>query len=195
MDLVTLHELIDSASVLLNNGDGSFAAATSYQVGDAPNGLTTADLDADGDLDLVTANTGSGDVSLLLNNGFGVFTQELTYAAGQNTAGVTTGDLDGDGYLDLVTASVFDNILVFFNQFGEPGCGHSAGTVTCTVGSLTSGASTTVTITVKVHSTTAGTITNTASVTATVADPNTSHPTFPRSAAWVRRNPVRVLPI
>jgi len=57
----------NSVSVLLNNGDGSFATAANYGAGFSPNSVFAADLDGDGNFDLVTTNGGSDDVSILID--------------------------------------------------------------------------------------------------------------------------------
>ena len=59
---------------MLGAGNGTFAAKTDFAVGANPIGLTTGDLDRDGDLDLaVTAQAPSNAVSVLVNNGSGSF--------------------------------------------------------------------------------------------------------------------------
>jgi len=46
----------DSVSILINNGDGSFAPADNYSAGDTPWSICSADLDGDCDNDLAVAN-------------------------------------------------------------------------------------------------------------------------------------------
>jgi hypothetical protein len=58
----------------------------------------------------------------------------------------------------------------------SPGCTNASGTVTCTIGNLTSGSTATETITVTAP-TSPGTITNTATVKGNEADPNTRNNT------------------
>jgi hypothetical protein len=64
-------------SVLLNNGDGTFAAHVLYGAGTTPGSVAVGDLDGDGDLDLAVTNFESDNVSVLLHadgdcNGNGV---------------------------------------------------------------------------------------------------------------------------
>jgi len=59
----------DTISVLLNTGNGSFAAAQTYTVGTTPFAVSAGDLDGDGDLDVVTANWHSDDLTILRNGG------------------------------------------------------------------------------------------------------------------------------
>ncbi len=104
-------------SVLLNNGDGTFAPGVIYDAGDLPAAVALADLDGDADQDLAVANAGSDNISVLLNNGDGTFAPGTIYDAGHGPTSVVTGDLDGDRDLDLAVANAFDNtVAVLFNN-------------------------------------------------------------------------------
>jgi FG-GAP-like repeat len=49
-------------SVVLNDGDGTFAPERRYTVGDHPKGIASADFDGDGDLDLAIARNESATI-------------------------------------------------------------------------------------------------------------------------------------
>ncbi|MEQ8317846.1 MAG: FG-GAP-like repeat-containing protein [Phycisphaerales bacterium] len=69
-DLATVNGQASSAnrvSVLIGNGDGTFAPRTNYLVGAAPASVAMGDLNGDGALDLATANSNGDSVSVLLN--------------------------------------------------------------------------------------------------------------------------------
>jgi len=53
--------------VLLNRGDGSFAARVEYRIPNGASSTTVADLNADGKLDVVAPDSGGGRVWVLLN--------------------------------------------------------------------------------------------------------------------------------
>jgi hypothetical protein len=77
---VTNSNYYDSrVSILMNNGDGTFAGAINYGVGYSPKSVYCADLDGDTDLDLAVANSAGGDVSILKNNGDGTFAGAVNY--------------------------------------------------------------------------------------------------------------------
>jgi hypothetical protein len=57
----------NTVSVLLGNGDGSFAPPLTYEVGQAPLSVAVGDFNGDDFPDLVTANFESDNVSVLLN--------------------------------------------------------------------------------------------------------------------------------
>ena len=103
-DLVTANSA-NTVSVLLGNGDGSFAAMTDFAVGVAPRAVAVADLNRDGKQDLVTANADANAVSVLLGNGHGSFAAKADFAVGVAPRAVAVGDFNGDGNKDLVTAN------------------------------------------------------------------------------------------
>ena len=72
-------------------------------------GLTTADIDGDGDQDIIFANAFLTQPRILINNGIGIFTDETAArfpTVNLGSFGVAAGDLDNDGDLDLVFSNV-----------------------------------------------------------------------------------------
>jgi hypothetical protein len=64
-----------TVSVLLNNGDGTFAEKIDYTTGAVPRAFTTADLNGDGNPDLAIANEYDRTVAVMLN----VFATHLAF--------------------------------------------------------------------------------------------------------------------
>ncbi len=82
--------------ILLNNGDGTFAAKITYPAGPT-DGLVAADLNGDGKPDLIT----SGIVlNVLFNNGNGTFPAPVGYVV-NGAYRVAASDLNSDGRPDL----------------------------------------------------------------------------------------------
>lgn len=105
LDLVTANGLSDNVSILLGNGDGTFAAAVNYSVGDLPASIYVGDFNGDTDLDLAVANADNNNISILLGNGNGTFAAAVNYSAGDFPQWVCGGDFNGDTDLDLAVAN------------------------------------------------------------------------------------------
>jgi hypothetical protein len=67
LDLVTGNAAAATISMLLGNGDGTFAEKEDFPVGAAPQSLVTGHFNPGAKLDLATANQDDGTVSILLN--------------------------------------------------------------------------------------------------------------------------------
>ncbi len=114
IDLATGSNGFATASVLLNNGDGTFATSTPFPLDSMATGLTMADFDRDGDQDLA-AVTDNDTVSVLLNNGNGTFVTTGPFATlGDTPTWIATDDFDGINGPDLVVANKRDDGVNFF---------------------------------------------------------------------------------
>ena len=110
-----------TVSILLNNGDGTFAAGATYPVGVNPHEAVTIDLNGDGNYDLIIvdsgAGPGTGGVSILLSNGDGTFKPAIFYATGSVPLSVAVGYFNNDYGLDLAVANKgSDNISILFGN-------------------------------------------------------------------------------
>ncbi|UCC79615.1 MAG: VCBS repeat-containing protein, partial [Candidatus Zixiibacteriota bacterium] len=118
LDLATCNSDTNRVSILLNNGDGIFAASVTYEIAGVARSIFSADLDGDGDLDLAAANNDTNSVSVIFNNGDGTFGSHYTYTVYSLPLGIVAADLNGDGYPDLVTCS-YDNVVSVLMNNGD----------------------------------------------------------------------------
>ncbi len=128
IDLVTANtgsvsDGADTLSVLLNNGNGTFATARSLAVGANPVFVEAVDLNRDGRADLAVVNMGTvaedSGVAVLLNAGNGTFGAPVLFEAGLGPVALAAGDLDGDGDVDLAVADFADNQLILLGNDGK----------------------------------------------------------------------------
>ena len=95
-------------TILLGNGDGTFAAGASLTTGNGPFSIVTADFNGDGHLDLAVSNSSDGSVTLLLGQGDGTFTLGSTSSVGNQPQVLVPGDFNEDGILDLAVSNETD---------------------------------------------------------------------------------------
>jgi hypothetical protein len=104
--------LTSGVTVFLSNGDGTFQAPQTFDLGAAPIDLAVADLRGDGKLDLIaTTRTtgGQSTVEVLLGNGDGTFQAPVTVFTGAG-GHLAVGDFLGNGRQDILTYTA-DGIL------------------------------------------------------------------------------------
>jgi len=94
--------LFDSVSVLLNNGDGTFADAVNFQVAENTYGVTAADLNGDTHLDLAVACYMIDSMAILFGDGSGGFGAAVKYEVGDRPLKIRASDYDNDTDPDLL---------------------------------------------------------------------------------------------
>jgi hypothetical protein len=111
LDLVVANSGANTVSILLGNGDGTFAPKADYPTGSQPMAVAVGDFNGDGVPDLAVVNQADDTVSILLGSGGGIFASQAVYAAGNGPLAVIAVDLNGDGSLDLAVANLADNTV------------------------------------------------------------------------------------
>jgi hypothetical protein len=107
-------------SVLLGDGDGTFAPQVTYTVGAYPILIAAGDFTGDGHLDLAVGNTTLGRVLVLLGLGDGTFTDpDQVAATPYDTPQVA--DVNGDGTDDVLVVNGTGEILYRQGIPGQPG--------------------------------------------------------------------------
>jgi hypothetical protein len=128
-DIVVTNSRADLVTLMLGNGDGTFATPRTFTVtrdgkspvqGYIPSGIAVDDFNGDGNKDLAVTNVGTNTVAVLLGDGKGSFGKALNLPVGraENAGmGVATGDFNRDGKVDLVTGnSGADTISVILGK-------------------------------------------------------------------------------
>jgi hypothetical protein len=120
LDLATASCDTQDLSIVLDNGDGTFGAVTSFTIGPCNLsflvGIVAGDFNGDSKLDLATADGHT--VSILLGNGDGTF-GDADFITGTAAERIAVADFNGDGKLDLVTANPLgNNISILLGQGG-----------------------------------------------------------------------------
>jgi FG-GAP-like repeat len=111
---------VDTVSILLGNGDGTFTAgAGNPATGSIPVSSAVADFNGDGKLDLAVANYGSNTATILLGNGDGTLMAAGSPATGSEPTSIAVGDFNGDGKADLVTADLGSNTVTILLGNGD----------------------------------------------------------------------------
>ena len=101
LDLAVTNPLLNTVSILIGNGDGTFQSAVDYATGTDPTTVVTSDFNADGKLDLAVLDGSGATVSILKGNGDGTFKTHVEYPAALSGTSLAFGDYNGDGIPDI----------------------------------------------------------------------------------------------
>ncbi len=107
-----------TVSVLLNNGNGTFAVKKDYQAGSGPWSVAIGDLNGDGKEDLAVGGQNSY-VSIYLNNNNITFQPKVDYLVEGGAQSLKIGDLNNDGRADLAMASIRSLSVMLNNGNGN----------------------------------------------------------------------------
>jgi hypothetical protein len=123
LDIVTADSVVNTVSIFINNGNGTFAPSIEYGSGLKPKALAPADFDGDGDVDLAVSNLRmiNPPVAGQAHGGFTILTN-LT-----NTFSTARGDLNGDGIINLTDVIQHMNCVFL----GVGACPYSKVDVNC----------------------------------------------------------------
>lgn len=112
VDLVVANQSSNNVSVLLGNGNGTFAPAVNYAVAAAPSSVALQDFDGDARLDIAAAGRDANVVTVLLGRGDGTFWGRHDYGVGDGPVSVVAAHLKNDAKWDLATANSLGGVSV-----------------------------------------------------------------------------------
>lgn len=125
-DLVVANASSNTVSVLLGNGDGTFAEAPAspFAVGVQPRAVVVTDFNGDGKLDFAVLNSGDNTVSTFQGNGDGTFTPFANSpfqlaASEQGPTAMVTGHFASQGTQDLAIVNQTTNNVAILSGSGD----------------------------------------------------------------------------
>lgn len=127
-DLAVTNQVSNDISILLGNGNGTFAAQSLITAGGGPYAIVAGKFNADTNFDLAVVNSTSNNVSILTGNGNGTFSAPTNFFVGASPISIAVGDLNNDTFQDLVVA----NFGGFFSGSISVLLGNGAGSFTAT---------------------------------------------------------------
>src|SRR5206468_4010815 len=86
-DIAIVDQTDNLITVILGNGNGTFASPIDYATGSGPTSIVASDFNNDGSLDIVTADSTGQTVSFLKNNGDGTFAAPVDSGVAGTPAG------------------------------------------------------------------------------------------------------------
>lgn len=112
-DIVTANangwSVAGTLTVLLGNGNGTFALKTNLTVGRGPRGVVVADFNNDGNADLATAISGgwfeTNKVEVVYGKGDGTFNAPVSFTVGTAPSWIAAADFNHDNLPDLVVVN------------------------------------------------------------------------------------------
>ena len=120
MDIIVTKYGTNSIGIFLAAADvGRYNDMIDYSTGtdSAPYGVTTTDLNNDGNIDIIVANSGTNEILILLGHGNGSFADGLRYTTGSlsNPYSVAVSDFNNDTMIDISVANYgASNIFILY---------------------------------------------------------------------------------
>jgi hypothetical protein len=120
-DLAVANDVSNTVSILLGNGDGSFAPPQLLiGVDGLHDSIITGDFNNDGKIDIAvcnrrstaTATSDQDSVTVWLGNGDGTFQSPQIFHTGPDPFAIVVADLNFDGKLDIATANLSNTVSI-----------------------------------------------------------------------------------
>lgn len=126
LDMAVLCAGDNSVRIFRGNGNGTFVATQTINLGATVRGIASGDLNRDNRADLAVsidpAGTGSGSIVILRNNGLGTFSSGPSLTTADAPRALVIADVSNDGRKDLAVVNELSNNLAVFRNSSVPGC-------------------------------------------------------------------------
>ena len=120
LGLAVVNQGDNSVSLLLGNGDGTFAPKQDSPVGNSPSAIISNDFDGDGKRDLAVTNRAANTFSVLRGTGDGTFvTPLINVNTGSGPAAIASSDFNRDGRLDMAVVNQTGGSVSIFPGNGD----------------------------------------------------------------------------
>jgi Bacterial Ig-like domain (group 3)/FG-GAP-like repeat len=110
-DLAETSDFDNTVIILLGNGDGTFKAPATINVGNFPEAVEIGDFNNDGIPDLAVANANDNTLSILLGVGDGTFTAIAPVPTGGFPFYLAVSDFNHDGSADIAVSNEADSTV------------------------------------------------------------------------------------
>lgn len=121
LDLVISNGNLNTLTVWLGQGDGTFVETTEIPVSGYAGVMAAGDLNSDGIDDLLVANRNEATLSVLLGQGGGTFSNPEYVPCGDSAEYVIVGDFNDDQILDAAVANESDETVSVLLGTGDGG--------------------------------------------------------------------------
>jgi hypothetical protein len=122
-DIVSANSKMNSISVIMGYGNGSFAEQIIYPIGDksSPFGVVAGDINNDNRLDLVVVNKGTDSIGILFGYDYTSFQSQQTYSNIYNLSprAVVVNDFNKDNILDIAAVFSMSDTWCIFLGYGN----------------------------------------------------------------------------
>jgi hypothetical protein len=119
LDMAVANQNSNTISILLGNGDGTFATGTPLTTGNSPVCVIATDLNGDGFPDLIVANKTDNTLEVFIGAGNGTFTALKPFATGGAPTSIVSDDFNADGKIDIAVTNSADNTMELFFGNGD----------------------------------------------------------------------------
>lgn len=112
-------QYVNNISVLLGNGDGTFAPQKKFSAGRGwLTSIITADFNEDGNLDLAVANYTQNQFTVLFGDGSGNFANIITFPTGRYPTLIVSEDFNKDGHKDIAVGNYWETYISVYRGDG-----------------------------------------------------------------------------